>query len=139
MWSSGPTTAFWGNFGMLVRAYAYIRTMGPDGLRAVSDKLVVITRDGTRGLKGHAGRAATAVDVVQHHALRQQPGERLVVLHHPQVAEHAEVTTGAAAEVQDPERRGLEVGEEGVDVLADVVIASAFPEIFGMPVVIVQR
>jgi hypothetical protein len=25
------------------------------------------------------------------------------------------------------------------DVLADVVIASAFPEIFGMPVVIIQR
>jgi glycine dehydrogenase subunit 2 len=27
--SIGKLHAFWGNFGMLVRAYAYIRTMGP--------------------------------------------------------------------------------------------------------------
>jgi glycine dehydrogenase subunit 2 len=33
--------AFWGNFGMHVRAYTYIRTMGPDGLRAVSDNAVL--------------------------------------------------------------------------------------------------
>jgi glycine dehydrogenase subunit 2 len=29
--SIGKLQAFWGNFGMLVRAYTYIRTMGPDG------------------------------------------------------------------------------------------------------------
>ena len=34
--SIGKMQAFWGNFGMLVRAYTYIRTLGPDGLRAVS-------------------------------------------------------------------------------------------------------
>ena len=34
--SIGKLQAFWGNFGMLVRAYTYIRTMGADGLRAVS-------------------------------------------------------------------------------------------------------
>ena len=39
--SIGKLQAFWGNFGMLVRAYAYIRTMGPDGLRAVSDNAVL--------------------------------------------------------------------------------------------------
>jgi glycine dehydrogenase subunit 2 len=39
--SIGKLLAFWGNFGMLVRAYAYIRTMGPDGLRAVSDNAVL--------------------------------------------------------------------------------------------------
>src|SRR5512132_2425069 len=39
--SIGKLQAFWGNFGMLVRAYTYIRTMGPDGLRAVSDNAVL--------------------------------------------------------------------------------------------------
>jgi glycine dehydrogenase subunit 2 len=39
--SIGKLHAFWGNFGMLVRAYAYIRTMGPDGLRAVSENAVL--------------------------------------------------------------------------------------------------
>ena len=39
--SIGRLQAFWGNFGMLVRAYTYIRTMGPDGLRAVSDNAVL--------------------------------------------------------------------------------------------------
>src|SRR5262245_56965438 len=39
--SIGKLQAFWGNFGMLVRAWTYIRTMGPDGLRAVSDNAVL--------------------------------------------------------------------------------------------------
>jgi glycine dehydrogenase subunit 2 len=39
--SIGKLQAFWGNFGMLVRAYTYIRTMGADGLRLVSDNAVL--------------------------------------------------------------------------------------------------
>ena len=39
--SIGKLQAFWGNFGMLVRAYTYIRTMGADGLRSVSDNAVL--------------------------------------------------------------------------------------------------
>jgi glycine dehydrogenase subunit 2 len=39
--SIGKLQAFWGNFGMLVRAYTYLRTMGPDGLRAVSDNAIL--------------------------------------------------------------------------------------------------
>ncbi len=39
--SIGKLQAFWGNFGMLVRAYTYIRTMGADGLRAVSENAVL--------------------------------------------------------------------------------------------------
>ena len=39
--SIGKLQAFWGNVGMLVRAYAYIRTMGADGLRSVSDNAVL--------------------------------------------------------------------------------------------------
>ncbi|GGA40074.1 putative glycine dehydrogenase (decarboxylating) subunit 2 [Kroppenstedtia guangzhouensis] len=39
--SIGRVKGFHGNFGMLVRAYTYIRTMGPDGLRQVSEDAVL--------------------------------------------------------------------------------------------------
>lgn len=39
--SVGKVRSFLGNFGMMVRAYAYIRELGPDGLRAVSDMAVL--------------------------------------------------------------------------------------------------
>ncbi|MCL6444211.1 MAG: aminomethyl-transferring glycine dehydrogenase subunit GcvPB [Alicyclobacillus sp.] len=39
--SIGKVKGFYGNFGILVRAYAYIRTMGPDGLRRVSESAVL--------------------------------------------------------------------------------------------------
>ncbi|HEX4840930.1 MAG TPA: aminomethyl-transferring glycine dehydrogenase subunit GcvPB [bacterium] len=39
--SIGKLRAFYGNFGNLVRAYAYIRTMGADGLRQVAESAVL--------------------------------------------------------------------------------------------------
>jgi glycine dehydrogenase subunit 2 len=39
--SIGRVKAFHGNFGMLVRAYAYIRSLGPDGLRATAENAVL--------------------------------------------------------------------------------------------------
>ncbi|WP_277423836.1 aminomethyl-transferring glycine dehydrogenase subunit GcvPB [Staphylospora marina] len=39
--SIGRVKSYYGNFGILVRAYAYIRTMGPDGLRKVSEDAVL--------------------------------------------------------------------------------------------------
>jgi len=39
--SIGRVRAFYGNFGMFVRAYAYIRILGPEGLRAVSEHAVL--------------------------------------------------------------------------------------------------
>lgn len=39
--SIGKVKGFYGNFGILIRAYAYIRTMGPDGLRSVSESAVL--------------------------------------------------------------------------------------------------
>ncbi|WP_310550716.1 aminomethyl-transferring glycine dehydrogenase subunit GcvPB [Paenibacillus glufosinatiresistens] len=39
--SIGRVKAFYGNFGILVRAYTYIRTYGPDGLREVSENAVL--------------------------------------------------------------------------------------------------
>jgi glycine dehydrogenase subunit 2 len=37
----GRVKSFWGNFGMFVRAYAYIRTLGAAGLREVSENAVL--------------------------------------------------------------------------------------------------
>jgi glycine dehydrogenase subunit 2 len=39
--SIGKVKAFYGNFGILVRAYAYILSYGPDGLREVSENAVL--------------------------------------------------------------------------------------------------
>ncbi|MGJ9458963.1 aminomethyl-transferring glycine dehydrogenase subunit GcvPB [Oceanobacillus sp. CF4.6] len=39
--SIGRVKGYHGNFGILVRAYTYIRTMGPDGLRQVSEGAVL--------------------------------------------------------------------------------------------------
>jgi glycine cleavage system P protein (glycine dehydrogenase) subunit 2 len=55
--SIGKLQAFWGNFGMLVRAYTYIRTMGPDGLRAVSENAVLNANYILKRLEGDYDRA----------------------------------------------------------------------------------
>ncbi len=39
--SIGRVKAFHGNFGMIIRAYAYIRALGSDGLRATAENAVV--------------------------------------------------------------------------------------------------
>jgi glycine dehydrogenase subunit 2 len=39
--SIGRVKAFWGNFGMLVRAWTYIRTLGAAGLKEVSENAVL--------------------------------------------------------------------------------------------------
>ena len=54
--SIGKLQAFWGNFGMLVRAYTYIRTMGPDGLRAVSENAVLNANYILKRLEAHYDR-----------------------------------------------------------------------------------
>jgi glycine dehydrogenase subunit 2 len=56
--SIGKLQAFWGNFGMLVRAYAYIRTMGADGLRAASENAVLNANYVLRRLDAHYDAAA---------------------------------------------------------------------------------
>src|SRR3954467_2174545 len=51
-----------------------------------------------------------------------------------------EIASRPAAEIQDRERRfTLDRPQQRFDVLADVVIARAFAEILGMPVVMLQR
>lgn len=50
--SIGKVKGFYGNFGILVRAYAYIRTMGPDGLKRVSQSAVLSANYLMRRLQG---------------------------------------------------------------------------------------
>jgi len=50
--SIGKVKGFYGNFGILVRAYAYIRTMGPDGLKQVSESAVLAANYLMRKLEG---------------------------------------------------------------------------------------
>ena len=51
--SIGRVRSFYGNFGVILRAYAYIRTMGPDGLRKVAENAVLNANYLMHRLKGH--------------------------------------------------------------------------------------
>ncbi len=51
--SIGRVKQYYGNFGINVRAYAYIRTMGPDGLKAVTEYAVLNANYMMRRLQSH--------------------------------------------------------------------------------------
>lgn len=51
--SIGKVKGFWGNFGINVRAYSYIRTMGPDGLKRVTEDAVLNANYMMRRLEKH--------------------------------------------------------------------------------------
>ena len=51
--SIGRVKPFYGNFGINVRAYTYIRTMGPDGLKAVTEYAVLNANYMMRRLQPH--------------------------------------------------------------------------------------
>jgi len=51
--SIGRLGGFQGNFGVLVRAYAYLRSLGEDGLKAVTDNAVLNANYVMQGLRPH--------------------------------------------------------------------------------------
>ncbi|QPJ63808.1 MAG: glycine dehydrogenase subunit 2 [Candidatus Nitronauta litoralis] len=51
--SIGKVKNFFGNFGMLVRAYTYIRSLGPDGIRRISEMAVLNANYIKASLKEH--------------------------------------------------------------------------------------
>lgn len=51
--SIGKIKNFYGNFGVMVRAYTYIRAMGPDGLKEVSETAVLNANYMMHQLKDH--------------------------------------------------------------------------------------
>jgi hypothetical protein len=57
-----------------------------------------------------------------------------------QLGKRLEVASRPAAEIEDRERRvALDRSQQRFDVLPDVVIARALPELLGTPVVVLQR
>jgi glycine dehydrogenase subunit 2 len=50
-WSIGKMRTFYGNFGVLVRAYTYIRALGGEGLKRVSDMAVLNANYVLEGVK----------------------------------------------------------------------------------------
>jgi glycine dehydrogenase subunit 2 len=55
--SVGRVRSFYGNFGMIVRAYTYLREMGPEGLKAATD-LAVLNANYVRAKLGEEFPAA---------------------------------------------------------------------------------
>lgn len=53
--SIGKVRSFFGQFGVLVRCYTYIRALGPDGLRDVSEKAVLAANYLASCFRGAAG------------------------------------------------------------------------------------
>jgi glycine dehydrogenase subunit 2 len=51
--SIGPVSGFYGNFGVMVKAYAYLRSLGESGLREVSENAVLNANYLLRQLKGY--------------------------------------------------------------------------------------
>ncbi len=51
--SIGEVGSFYGNFGVMVKAYAYIRSLGGDGLREISEHAVLNANYLLSQLKGH--------------------------------------------------------------------------------------
>jgi glycine dehydrogenase subunit 2 len=51
--SIGPVAGFYGNFGVMVKAYAYLRSLGGEGLREVSENAVVNANYILHQLKGY--------------------------------------------------------------------------------------
>ncbi|UQZ82237.1 putative glycine dehydrogenase (decarboxylating) subunit 2 [Paenibacillus konkukensis] len=74
--SIGRVKAFCGNFGILVRAYAYIRSYGPEGLREVSECAVLNANYMMKRLAPHydipyAGRSCKHEFVMSGRALKK--------------------------------------------------------------------
>jgi len=57
----GRVNGFHGSFGVLVRAYAYIRAMGPDGMREVSENAIINANYVRTALSDEFGIAADRV------------------------------------------------------------------------------
>ncbi len=75
----GRVKSFWGNFGMFVRAYAYIRTLGAEGLREVSENAVLnanYLRVKLQGTYPVAYDRTCMHEVVLKGQLREAPGAR---------------------------------------------------------------
>jgi glycine dehydrogenase subunit 2 len=70
--SIGRVKAFFGNYGMFIRAYTFIRMHGPDGLRAIAEHAVL----NANYLKAQGGAALPGGGRAHLHARVRRPRRR---------------------------------------------------------------
>lgn len=105
--SIGRVRSFFGNVGVLIRAYAYIRTYGPQGLRAVSENAVL-----------NANYLLSRVK----HILPVPQGERCM---HEFVASVARLKTDKGVTAMDIAKRLLDHGYHAPTVYFPLVVREA--------------
>ncbi len=105
--SIGRVRSFFGNVGVLLRAYCYIRTFGPDGLRAVSENAVL-----------NANYLLSRVK----HFLPVPQGDRCM---HEFVASAAELKKGRGVTAMDIAKRLLDYGFHAPTVYFPLTVPEA--------------
>jgi glycine dehydrogenase subunit 2 len=105
--SIGRVRAFFGNTGVLVRAYCYIRTHGPDGLRRVSENAVL-----------NANYLLSRVK----HILPVPPGNRCM---HEFVASAAKLKSDKGVSAMDLAKRLLDFGYHAPTVYFPLTVKEA--------------
>jgi glycine dehydrogenase subunit 2 len=105
--SIGRVRSFFGNVGVLVRAYCYIRTHGPDGLRRVSENAVL--------------NANYLLSKVKH-ILPVPQGDRCM---HEFVASAAKLASGRNVSAMDIAKRLLDYGFHAPTVYFPPIVREA--------------
>jgi len=130
--SIGRLRSFYGNFGNLVRAYAYIRSLGLNGLRDVSAR-AVLNANYLRERFKEIGFEVPFDRINMHEFVAQPPG-KLRTLDiakalldygmHPMTV-YFPLVIKEAMMVEPTETESLETMDEFVDVLADILRRAA--------------
>lgn len=126
--SIGRMRSFFGNFGNLVRAYTYIRSLGLEGLRDVS-ALAVLNANYLRGRFRELGFAVPYDRINMHEFVAQPPaGLRTLDLAkamldygvHPMTV-YFPLVVKEAMMVEPTETESLETIDEFVEIIADIL------------------
>src|SRR6266545_4726308 len=101
--SIGPVKTFWGNFGMLVRAWTYIRTLGAAGLREVSEAPQARTLDIAKRLIDYGFHPPTVYfPLIVPEALMIEPTET-------ESKRNMDAFVDAMLQIADEARRDIEI------------------------------
>jgi glycine dehydrogenase subunit 2 len=130
--SIGRVRSFYGNFGNLVRAYAYIRSLGPDGLKDIAE-MAVLNANYMR-VKLQAIGFATAYDRINMHEFVAVPPKGIKTLDiakalldygvHPMTV-YFPLVVAESMMVEPTETESLETLDQYVDILEDILKRAA--------------
>jgi len=128
--SIGRVRCFWANFSVLVKAYAWILSMGPDGLRNASETSIINANYVLTKLKEHYRPSydrycahecvLTARDYRQHGVKALDIAKRLMDfgIHPPTIYfPHFEPYADETMMIEPPESEGVEVLDEFVNAM----------------------